>query len=179
MKKVDKVVGLVSVVVMVLTATYLVKAKLISTADNSSLYVVGTLFLVVLLLIAYHYLILGFILRRRVNSFKELAKMHSLEHSFAITIFFIPYGKLNSIRGNVNGHIIEVSDESFKPKTDKLVQNVLMSSIVTYTPKKSYNMVTKIYLDGKDVTPNYSQKWIFYRDPFMQVREIEEYLCKL
>lgn len=134
---------------------------------------------VTFLAIISHYFIIGFILKNRVTAFRELSKKYSLEHSFVNNSFFIPYGKVNSLRGSVNSHTIEISDESFTAETDKLVKDVAISSLVTYTPRKSYNMDTRIYLDGKNVTPDYSQKWIMYRNPFMQIKEIKEYLSKL
>lgn len=179
MKKIDIIVGPVSIAVIVLTVFYGFRMGLIDEADNRSLYVVGAIVVGVFLILASDFIIKWYILRKRTDAFRDLAKKFSLEHTHADYGLFIPYDKLNSLSGNINNHVVEIYDESFKPTTNKLVADAVISSVVAYTPRKSYNMDTKIYLDGKNVTPDYQQKWIFYRNPFMQIKEIEEYLGKL
>jgi len=179
MKKSEQIAGIVSIAAIIFLVFYVFKLKLISIEDERTMYVAGALIGVSLLAIISHYLTIGFILKRRVAAFKDLAKKYSLEHYFVSNIFFIPYGKLNSIKGNINNHTIEISDESFIPKTDKLAEDIAISSVVAYTPRKSYSMSTKIFLDGKSETRDYSQKWIIYRNPFMKVSEVESYLSEL
>lgn len=179
MKKIEIFAGLVSIVVIISTVFYGFRMRLIDEAGNRSLYVVGAIVVGVFLILASDLIIKWYILRKRTDAFRDLAKKFSLEHTHSDYGLFIPYEKLNSLRGSINNHTVEIYDESFKPTTDKLVADAVISSVVAYTPRKSYNMDTKIYLDGKNVTPDYQQKWIFYRNPFMQVSEIEKYLRQI
>lgn len=178
-EKIDIIAGFVSIAVIILTVFYGFRMGLIDEADNRSLYVVGVIVVGVFIILASDLIIKWYILKKRTKAFKDLAKKFSLEHSHADYGLFIPSEKLNSLRGNINNHTVEIYDESFKPTTSKLVADAAISSVVAYTPRKSYNMDTKIYLDGKNVTPDYQQKWIFYRNPFMQVSEIEKYLREI
>ena len=179
MDKSNKIVGFVSVLVIFATVFWLYKTRLVMTTDNQTLYIVGAVVILAFLTLTSHYLVIGFLLRRRANAFKIIANDYALEHSHIDNLFFIPYGKLNTISGTVNGHRIEVVDESFVPRSNKLAGYIARSSIFAYASRKSANMSTKIYVDGKNVTPDYSQKWIFYRNPFMKVDEIREYLSQI
>jgi len=180
MKKSDKIAGVVSVIVIICTIFYLFKSKIIFIVDSKDLYIVGALFLFIFFAIFQHYIIIGLILRGRAKAFNILANKYSLKHSYKKELFLIPYGKLNTLTGKINGHDVEITDDSFLPGMGKVVKLTLLNQIFPgYTPRKSMNMDTKIYIDGQNLTPDYLQSWILWRNPFMKISEIKSYLGKL
>lgn len=179
MKKVDKIAGIVSVLVIVCTILYLFKSKIVFTAGKESLYAAGILFLFSVFVVFQHYIVIGLILRGRVKAFSNLANKYSLKHSHINEIFFIPYGKLNTLTGNINGHAIEITDDCFLPNMGKTVKYVTLNQIFPgFTLRKSLNMNTKIYIDGQNVTPNYPQSWVLWRNPFLKMGFLEKYLAE-
>jgi hypothetical protein len=180
MKKTDKIAGVVSIFVIIFTIIYLLKTKLIANADDRILYAVGALFIFSLGVLIVSSFATCYILRKRIYGFSKIAKEYTLQHSHVNNWFFIPYGKLNMIKGNISGHVIEIYDDSFLPNTGELAGVIFYQNILPfYVNKKSLNMNTKIYIDGKNVTPNYPQKWVLYRDPFMGIKEIKKYISKI
>ncbi len=179
MKKLDKIMGFVSVVAIVCTIFYLFRSKIIFTAGNEALYAVGALFIVSIFAILQHFIVIGFILRGRVKAFNTIANKYSLKHSYTNKIFFIPYGKLNTLTGNINGHAVEITDNSFLPGMNEVAKNVLLNQIYFwYTPRKQLNMDTKIYIDGENKTPDYPQNWVLWRNPFMKIKFLKKYLAE-
>ncbi len=179
MKKSDKIAGIVSVIAIVCTIFYLFRSKIVFTAGNESLYVVGAVFFFSIFVIVQHYIVIGLTLRGRIRAFNTLANKYSLKHSYTNKIFFIPYGKLNTLIGNINGHLVEITDGSFLPGMGEVVRYVSLNQIFPgYTPRKSLNMDTKIYIDGQNVTPEYPQSWVLWRNPFMKIKFLKKYLAE-
>lgn len=179
MKKTDIIVGVTSIIAIIATIFYLIESKLLFTAGKESVYAAGILLLFSVFVVFQHYIVIGLILRGRVKAFNNLANKYSLKHSHINKIFFIPYGKLNTLTGNIKGHAIEITDDSFLPDTRKTVKYVIINQIFSgYTLRKSLNMDTKIYIDGQNVTPDYPQSWILWRNPFMKMKFLEKYLAE-
>lgn len=169
MKKIDKIAGAILLILSIYTVFYLIQTKLIFTADRGSLYIVISIIVVSILYLIFSYLILGIILSKRIKYFSEISKRYSLNHVFTKKILFIPYGGVNTLSGNINGHAVVIADELSKP-------NVIDVFISITTRGFSKNIGTKIYVDNINKTPNYSRNNIIHIDPFMSVSEVETYL---
>lgn len=177
MKKSDIILAPIAVIAIVGLAVYLVESNIFNTAPKEAIYAASGLFFVAVFGLISHLLIIGLILKLRVVSFKKLAIKYSLEHSFDDSIFFFPVKKLNYLKGSINGRQIEVFDEQFIPNSSVANSNAVFGSIhVARIPRKSINMGTKIIVDGVNKTPKYKQKYILFRNPFMNMSQIERYL---
>lgn len=182
MKKTDKIAGIISIIAIIGLIIYLFKSNLLLTAPKEAIYVVSGLFVFSIIAVVSNYLIIGIILNIRIKKFKNIAEKYSFNHSFVRSWLFIPIGRLNSLSGNILGRKVEVIDECFKPGASELADLVISVSKRAFigpgfgTLDKSLNMRTKIIIDGHLVTPNYRQKYIFYRDPFMKISDLIKYL---
>lgn len=176
MKKPDKIAGIVSILAILCLVIYLVKSDILLGTPREVIFPVLALFLIAIFGVIIHYLIIGIILRSRIKSFERLAQKYSFKHSFVPNLIFIPYSRLNTLEGVVGGHNIVISDTCLKPTNAATAEYILLNQLGHSTVRVALNMKTEIVVDGKDETPVYQQKWIFYRNPFMKVSQIEQYL---
>lgn len=180
MKRSDKIIGIIAVLAIVLLGVYLVKSRLIFDTPNEILFIALGVFSVPIFGLLLQFFVLELILKFRISSFKKIAKKYSLNHSFVKSSFFVPAGELNCLKGIVNKREVIIVDEQFSP--DIILSAEHSFKVVTFPgqaghiPRKSLNMRTKIIVDGLNKTPKYKQAYIFYRNPFMKISQIENFL---